>query len=103
MKFCDDCRRSMIKKTSGGIVEFVCVCGKVQKGSPEDASIHRDTTAASEALGRYAMLIKNAPFDPTNQRVMKDCPCGLDYQVQLRLGESEVVITACKCGRTSRG
>jgi hypothetical protein len=52
----------------------------------------------------YRRLIETAPHDRTNQVVKLDCPkCGLDYAVQIRVGDAEVVIRVCKCGHESYG
>ena len=101
MNFCPDCSRAMARNTQSGVVVFVCYCGFFLEGSPENARIAGGLyTGDIEEM--YRRLIRNAAHDRVNQRVKKDCPlCGIDYLVQIRVGNREIVIWVCKCGYDS--
>ena len=84
--------------TSGAVV-FKCRCGAEEAGEPLDARVGGAVLGASETAAMYRALISSAAFDRTNTRVLRDCPaCGLDYMVQVRVGDSESVVHVCKCG-----
>ena len=69
-----------------------------------DARVSGAIHGASETTEMYRGFIETAPHDRTNQVVKLDCPkCGLDYAVQIRVGDAEVVIRVCKCGHESYG
>ena len=98
MRFCPACQRVMIRNTSTGKVVFQCPCGVAEPGRAEDARIAGAVLGAGETTEMYRKLIRTAPFDRTNQKVMRTCPkCGLDYMTQLRIGEAEVIAYGCKC------
>ena len=105
MHICPECGRVMTRNTSSGSVTFVCYCGIVSEGTPEDARIAGDVLHAGETEEMYRRLIRNAPYDRVNQQVMKECPeCGIDYMTQIRVGGREVVVWVCVCGYdSSRG
>ena len=89
----------MAPATESGAVVFKCVCGAEEPGRPEDARIGGGTTGAGDVSEMYRRLIQSAPFDRTCQRVLRNCPeCGLDYMVQIRVGDDESIIYRCKCG-----
>ncbi len=99
MRACSNCNRAMSRDTSKGRVTFVCFCGALHEGSPEDARIAGDVLNAGETEEMYRRLIRNAAHDRVNQLVLKECPkCGLDYMTQIRVGAREVVVWVCKCG-----
>lgn len=103
MKFCANCDRVMRRDASTGVVKFVCICGNSEPGTPADARIAGAVLGAGETTEMYGRLIQNAPFDRTNQIVRRPCgECGLDYQVQIRVGKDEVIIYRCKCGAGGR-
>jgi hypothetical protein len=86
--------------TTSGSVAFRCTsCNIVIDGKPEDAIIYKRKNDNTETLGRYNNIIENSPFDPVNKRVHKQCECGRDYVVQLRLSNAEVIVLKCKCGK----
>lgn len=94
----------MVRDPSSGAVVFSCPCGVEEKGEPEDARVFGATLGSRETTEMYRRLIQSAPTDPTNQFVHRLCPaCGLDYQVQIRVGVSEVIIYKCKCGHEEGG
>jgi DNA-directed RNA polymerase subunit M/transcription elongation factor TFIIS len=100
MRFCKNCGRAMIRDPSSGAVVFRCPCGTEEKGAPEDARISGAVLGAGETTEMYRLLIRTAPFDRTNQLVKRLCSdCGLDYMTQIRVGDDEVIIYKCKCGR----
>lgn len=100
MRFCDNCGRSMRRDLSSGAVVFRCVCGTEEAGAPEDARISGAVLGAGETAEKFQLLIRDAAFDRTNQQVLRDCPdCGRDYMTQIRVGENEVIIYKCRCGR----
>ncbi len=104
MLFCHVCGRVMNRNPSLGFVVFKCHCGVEKKGTPDDARISGSVLGASETTEMYDGLIRNAPYDRTNQLVWRDCDqCGLNYQVQVRVGIAEVIIYKCKCGKKSGG
>lgn len=99
MRFCPTCGRAMIRDPSMGTINFRCPCGVEEKGTAYDARIAGAVLGAGETTEMYQRLIQNAPHDRTNQIVHKQCPdCGLDYMVQIRVGDAEVIIYKCKCG-----
>jgi hypothetical protein len=100
MHFCSICSRAMKRVCASGTVVYRCACGQEEKGDPADARIGGGSVGSSNAEDTFRLLIRNAPFDRTNKVVKRDCKdCGLDYMTQLRLGEAEMVIYRCKCGR----
>lgn len=88
-----------MRDSSTGAVVFRCTtCGAEAKAGAKDARIGGAVHGAGETVEMYRNLIRNAPFDRTNQLVARDCAkCGRDYQVQIRVGASEVIIHRCKC------
>jgi predicted RNA-binding Zn-ribbon protein involved in translation (DUF1610 family) len=104
MPFCATCNRALALDAASGAAVFRCACGAAVAGAPADARVGGAVLGAGETEGMYHNLIRTAAFDPTNQRVARWCPaCGLDYVVQIRIGESETVVYKCKCGREERG
>ena len=88
----------MLRVPQAGAIAYKCSCGTKIAGTPADARVFGATLSASKTTEMYQLLIRNAPFDRTNQLVAKDCPnCGLDYMVQIRVGDTEAVIYKCKC------
>ena len=103
MRFCPNCNRSMVRATGSGAIVFSCPCGVEEPGEAADARISGAVLGATETVSMYESLIRTAPFDRTNQVVMRPCvACGLDYMVQIRVGVSEVIVYKCKCGREER-
>lgn len=85
-----------------GEIQFTCFCGVMVEGGPEDALISELNLKAEEVTEMYRSLLRHAAWDPTNQRVKKDCPvCGLDYMIQVRATQREVIVYVCTCGYTS--
>jgi DNA-directed RNA polymerase subunit M/transcription elongation factor TFIIS len=102
MKFCSICNRAIKKTIKNGSVSFVCVCGNIEKETPEDTLISSTAIGSIEIASMYESLIESAPFDNTNQLVSKDCPnCGRDYLTQIRISSAEIIIYRCKCGYTA--
>ena len=100
MLFCERDERAMARRVRDGELIYHCTsCGAEKPGSAADARLSGAVYGASETVSMYNQLVMNAPFDPTNQNVSNDCECGLDYAVQIRVGDAEVVIKRCKCGR----
>jgi predicted RNA-binding Zn-ribbon protein involved in translation (DUF1610 family) len=88
----------MARNPSSGSVVFECPCGVEEKGDAGDARVAGAVLGASETTEMYRRLVGAAPYDRTNQLVRRLCPdCGLDYMVQLRVGD-EVILYKCKCG-----
>lgn len=100
MSFCPNCNKSMTRSTING-VEYICTCGTVVQGSPYDVRIKTfNTNTGQMAAEINQQLIKNAPFDRTNNLIKEDCTvCGRDYKTQVRISESETIIKLCKCER----
>lgn len=104
MRFCPACDRAMARDPSSGRVVFRCLCGVEEAGTPADARVGGGVLGASETTEMYHRLIQTAPFDRTCQLVRRPCPdCKRDYMAQVRVGEAEVIIYRCKCGREERG
>ena len=105
MRFCSRDGRAMRRNPASGEVVFICTsCGTEEKGSAADARISGAVHGAAETTEMYRRLIETAPYDRTNQIVYRDCPeCGLNYAVQIRVGDAEVVIYKCKCNYESFG
>jgi DNA-directed RNA polymerase subunit M/transcription elongation factor TFIIS len=104
MRFCPNCERAMIRDTSKGVVVYRCPCGVEEAGGPEAARIGGLVLGAGETTEMYRRLIQTAPFDRTNQLVHRLCrTCGLDYMTQIRVGDAEVIVYKCKCGREEIG
>jgi predicted RNA-binding Zn-ribbon protein involved in translation (DUF1610 family) len=94
----------MVRDPSSGSVVFRCPCGVEEKGDPSDARVSGAVLGAGETTEMYRRLIQTAPYDRTNQLVRRPCPdCGLDYMVQIRVGDAEVIIYKCKCGFEGSG
>jgi hypothetical protein len=95
----------MRRNPASGEVVFTCKsCLTEEKGDAADARISGAVHGAAETTEMYRRLIETAPFDRTNLVVRRDCPvCGLDYAVQIRVGDAEVVIYKCKCNYESFG
>jgi predicted RNA-binding Zn-ribbon protein involved in translation (DUF1610 family) len=94
----------MVRDPSSGSVVFSCPCGHEEKGAPEDARIAGGVLGAGETTEMYRRLIQTAPYDRTNLLVRRLCPdCGLDYMVQIRVGDAEVIVYKCKCGYEEGG
>ena len=94
----------MARDSLTGSVVYKCPCGVEEAGGAADARVGGASLGAGETTEMYRRLIQTAPFDRTNQLVRRLCPeCGLDYQVQVRVGIAEVIIYKCKCGRESSG
>ena len=98
MPFCPNCGASMPRSTAGGVVSFHCRCGKVVAGTPADARIAGGEGGAGHDGAMLRNLVRNAAHDVTNLKVMRDCPCGLDFMSQIRVGPEERVIHVCTCG-----
>ena len=104
MRFCKNCERAMVRNTSTGLVVFECPCGVEEPGTPEDCRIGGALLGAGGTTEMYRKLIRTAPIDRVNQLVERFCPaCGLDYMTQIRVGDAEVIIYKCKCGREEVG
>jgi DNA-directed RNA polymerase subunit M/transcription elongation factor TFIIS len=104
MRFCENCGRAMIRDPSSGAVVFRCPCGVEEKGADVDARVSGVVLGAGETTEMYRRLIQTSPHDRTNQLVKRPCPdCGRDYQVQIRVGDAEVIIYKCKCGHEDAG
>lgn len=104
MRFCKVCDRAMARDASTGELVFRCLCGAEEPGEPADRRVAGGVLSASETTELYVNLIRDAAHDRVNAQVRRDCPdCGLDYATLIRLGEAEVIIYKCKCGRESRG
>jgi DNA-directed RNA polymerase subunit M/transcription elongation factor TFIIS len=104
MRFCKVCGRAMTRDASSGSVVFQCYCGVREPGGPYDARLSGAVLGASETAAMYDSLIRAAPFDRTNQLVLRPCPdCGLDYMTQIRVGDAEVIVYKCKCGHEEGG
>jgi len=98
MRFCPICGLVMIRDPSSGSVNFRCPCGTEEKGDASDARVGGGVLGAGETAEMYSCLIAKAPYDRVNQLVGRLCPaCGLDYMVQIRVGDAEMVIYRCKC------
>ncbi len=99
MRFCPTCSRAMIRDPSTGAIVYRCACGFEEPGTARDARIIGATLDAGETTEMYRRLIQTAPFDRTNQLVNRTCEmCGVDYMVQIRVGDAEIIIYKCKCG-----
>jgi DNA-directed RNA polymerase subunit M/transcription elongation factor TFIIS len=104
MRFCKNCGRVMRRDPSSGSVVFRCHCGEEIEGGAGDARVGGAVLGSAETLDMYRLLIRGAPFDRTNQLVRRSCPdCGLDYMVQIRVGDAEVIVYKCKCGYEAGG
>ena len=105
MRFCSRDGRAMRRNPASGEVVFICTsCLTEEKGSAMDARISGAVYGAAGTTEMYRRLIETAPYDRTNQIVQRDCPeCGLDYAVQIRVGDAEVIIYKCKCNYESTG
>lgn len=105
MRFCARDGRAMKRNPASGSVTFFCSsCLTEEKGDPADARVSGAVHGASETTEMYRQLIETAASDRTNQLVHKDCPkCGLNYMVQIRVGDAEVVIYKCKCNYETFG
>jgi DNA-directed RNA polymerase subunit M/transcription elongation factor TFIIS len=105
MRFCPTCDSVMARSASAGYIIFKCRCGAEMKGDPEDARVSGALVGAVETPELFGRLISGAASDRVNQLVLKPpcVECGLDYQTQIRLGKSEVVIYRCKCGAETVG
>ncbi len=99
MKICPQCGRSMERVIAADKIVFRCVCGEETDGEPSDVRITGRVLHPGETAEKYQKLIRNSPYDRTNQQVRRDCTsCGLDYMTQIRVGPEEVIIYTCKCG-----
>lgn len=102
MKFCRKCDRLIKKKIIFGKIEFKCICGNIEEVNDKDVLINSESLTYTENPEMYYDLIHFAPFDRTNELVLKDCnQCGRNYLTQVRIGSTEAVIYRCKCGFTS--
>jgi hypothetical protein len=88
----------MARSTINGI-EYICTCGTIVQGSPYDVRIKTfNTNTGQMAAEINEQLIKNSPFDRTNNLIKEDCKkCGRVYKTQVRISESETIIKLCKC------
>ena len=94
----------MQRTAESGVVEFACFCGEKKAGSPADAKTSSMEYGLSESTDMYQLQIQYAKGDRVNALVYKQCICGLDFMMQLRLGDSETVIHKCtKCDHEIRG
>lgn len=104
MHYCTVCGRVMQRTAESGVVEFACFCGEKKAGSPADAKTSSMEYGLSESTDMYQLQIQYAKGDRVNALVYKQCICGLDFMMQLRLGDSETVIHKCtKCDHEIRG
>ena len=110
MRFCPEDGSVMTLDTSTGEPRFNCACGRRfpdpergEKPDPNDARIASGALREDETLEKFTRTIRDAPFDPANQKVAADCPdCGRDYLTQVILGPSQIVIRRCRCGWQSK-
>jgi len=85
--------------SSGTLVLRCPTCGRSVPSRDEDVALPA-LGAALPPTVMFGELIKNAPFDRANYRVMRDCAsCGLDYMSLVRIGEDERVVFCCECGK----
>jgi hypothetical protein len=103
LHFCNDCDRAMSLDVTTGRVIFKCACGAETPGGPFDARVGGAALGISETTEMYRKLIETAPFDRTNQQVMRQCGCGRDYMTQIRIGDAEIIKFKCKCGHEEGG
>jgi hypothetical protein len=94
----------MVRDPSSGTVVFRCdACAQTESGRPEDARISGAVLGAGETAEMYQTLVRQAPRDRVSCLVRRDCSCGLDYATQIRVGDAEIVIYKCKCGKETSG
>ena len=100
MYFCDSCERCLKRDTTSGSVMYRCdVCSLAVAGDPASFRLGGETFGARKERGRNARLLRLCTADRASSRKKRDCPeCGLDYMSMARLGPSETVAYACKCG-----
>ena len=100
MRYCSTCERAMLRKTNTGRVIFCCTtCGELINGDKNDTKLCGCILHSYETVEKYRKLLHNAAHDRVNQQVFRTCPkCNLNYMTQVRVGDREVVVYACKCG-----
>jgi hypothetical protein len=99
MSFCEVCEKSTTRNTLNGI-EFICNgCGAKMQGDAYSVKIKTFTIGTGMmAAETNRQLLQNAPFDRTNNVINEPCDkCGLLYKIQVRLGESGIVLKLCSC------
>lgn len=101
-KFCSRCDRVMVLNfETGNLIHHCTSCFETVEGSDQDTLLYKGQVRAQETIDKYSRLSRNLAFDPTNQKVHKECPkCGLDLMVQAFIGENDLVIYKCDCEKT---
>lgn len=99
MAFCYECERSTIVNTAQGVVYCCNGCGTKIKGDAYSVKIKTFNIGTGQmAAETNQQLLKNAPFDRTNNIIPENCTeCGRIYKKQVKLGESGIVIKLCEC------
>ena len=99
MKFCDACSLTRFLIAKDGEIIYKCkLCGSEVKCDPSETRIGGATNLTDTMTELNSIFIKNAAFDPVNQKVEKPCPnCGLAYLTQIQVGDAKVGYV-CKCG-----
>ncbi|QRW44660.1 pC105R [African swine fever virus] len=102
MKICKACSSCMVRTYVDGNIIFRCSCGESVQGDSQNLLVSSKVYHTGEMEDKYKIFIKNAPFDPTNCQIKKDCPnCHLDYLTQICIGSQKIIILVCRCGYTS--
>lgn len=99
MPYCKACKRIMDKKTTIDSVKFICPgCSDVTNGTPEDTLIYSNITSKDNKQ-MFAIFQKNVVEDPTNQRVLRNCPkCPMPCLCLIRVKENDSGTLVCRCG-----
>jgi DNA-directed RNA polymerase subunit M/transcription elongation factor TFIIS len=99
MNFCGDCSSILKKTTTPNGIVFICRCGKITNGTPEDTLMFEEHLDSGENMWKHEVFIENSAFDLARNIVLRDCPkCGLNYTTMILIGESEHVMFTCTCG-----
>lgn len=95
--FCPSCNKVMIPDTNTGNLKYKCPSCYQEELANNDDHILISRVFKNEFT--YNAFISGASLDPTNNKILEDCPeCKLPYLTKLRIGNEEKLVKTCKCG-----
>jgi DNA-directed RNA polymerase subunit M/transcription elongation factor TFIIS len=100
MRFCEVCESVLAAVFTQSTMHYKCTrCEKKFDSVPNDTLRFKETFDNKTSSVEYKTMLRNAPFDNTNPRIIKKCTkCDNDVLSYVVLGESMVYVYTCVCG-----
>ena len=100
MKFCVECSTILQPNVKSGELQFHCRCGKIYNSEANDTLMYEEHMASGESKEKYQTFIDNSSYDITGMKVDIKCPdCGIPYLTLIYIGNDEMPIYTCTCGK----